>query len=52
MLEVTVTSLSGDFYVGNSVLNVTAITDVPAPSALLLMSLGLLGMGVVRKVKA
>ena len=46
MLEVTVASLWGDFYVGDSVLTV----DVPAPSTLVLMSLGLLGLGAVRKV--
>lgn len=48
LLEVTVASVLGDFYVGDSVLTV----ETPTPSALLLMSLGLLGLGVVRKVKA
>ena len=47
MLEVTVASLWGDFYVGDSVLTV----DVPTPSTLVLMSLGLLGLGAVRKVR-
>ena len=51
LLEVTVASLWGDFYVGNSVLSVVT-SNVPAPSALLLMSLGLLGLGAVRKIKA
>jgi hypothetical protein len=53
LLDVTVSSLFGDFYVGDSVLTVvTSDVSVPTPSALLLLSLGLLGLGAVRKVKA
>jgi hypothetical protein len=51
LLDITVTSLWGDFYVGNSVLTVITqdAQSVPTPSVLLLMSLGLLGMGAVRR---
>ncbi len=47
LLDVKVTSLLGDFYVGQSVLTVVT-RDVPAPSALLLMGLGLMGLGASR----
>ncbi|MEJ2407577.1 MAG: PEP-CTERM sorting domain-containing protein [Candidatus Thiodiazotropha sp.] len=50
LLDVTVTSLLGDFYVGNSVLTVTT-RSVPAPSVLLLLSLGLMGLGTIRRLK-
>ncbi len=50
-LEVTVTSLLGDFYVGNSVLTVNT-QSVPTPPVPLLMGLGLLGMGVIRRRKS
>jgi hypothetical protein len=50
LLDVTVVSILGDFYVGDSVLTVET-ADIPAPSALLLMSLGLLGLGFARKMK-
>jgi hypothetical protein len=51
LLDVTVTSLFGDFYVGNSVLTVTT-ESVPVPSALILLSLGLMGLGGIRRCSA
>ncbi|MEJ2394085.1 MAG: PEP-CTERM sorting domain-containing protein [Candidatus Thiodiazotropha sp.] len=51
LLDVTIQSVTGDFYVGNSVLSVVT-ADVPAPSALLLMGLGLVGLVAARRVKA
>ena len=46
MLDITVQSVVGDFYVGNSTLTVNT---VPEPGALALFSLGLLGLGLSRR---
>ncbi|WP_028672098.1 PEP-CTERM sorting domain-containing protein [Saccharospirillum impatiens] len=49
MLDVTVTSLLGDFYLGNSVLSV--ITEVPEPGTIALVGAGLFGLYVTRRRK-
>jgi hypothetical protein len=49
-LSVTVASSWGDFKIGNSTLTVNT-ANVPEPSGLLLLSLGLLGLVAVRKQK-
>lgn len=48
-LDVTVTSLLGDFYVGNSVLSV--ITEVAEPGTIALIGAGLLGLFAARRRK-
>jgi len=47
-LDVLVWSDWGDFYIGNSVLEVTT---VPEPAILLLMAMGLVGLGATRMKK-
>lgn len=47
-LFVQVTSILGDFVVGKSTLSVIT-SDVPESSSLVLLALGLLGLGVMRK---
>lgn len=48
MLNVTVSSLGGDFYVGNSTLTVNT-QDVPAPATLWLFGLGVAALGAYRR---
>jgi len=49
-LFVQVTSLLGDFVIGNSTLNVVAKdVSVPESSSLMLFGLGLLGLGLMRR---
>jgi len=48
LLDVTITSLFGDFFVGHSVLTVVT-SSVPEPSALGLLGLGLLALGAARR---
>lgn len=49
MLDVTVTSLWGDFYLGDSVLSV--ITEVPEPGTIALVGAGLFGLFIARRRK-
>ena len=49
-LDVTVSSLIGDFWVGNSILTITTSdVAVPEPSILALFGAGLFGMGYLRR---
>lgn len=51
LLDVTVWSTLGDFYIGNSTLNVTT-ASVPEPGTVMLLLLGLLGLAAARKTRA
>ncbi len=51
LLSVKVWSDYGDFYIGKSTLSVIT-SDVPEPSGLLLLGLGMFGLAVLRRRKA
>ncbi|WP_207308812.1 PEP-CTERM sorting domain-containing protein [Marinobacter caseinilyticus] len=51
MLDVTVKSILGDFYLGKSVLTVVT-EEVPAPGTLALLGLGILGLAFQRRRKS
>lgn len=58
LLDVTIQSLWGDFYVGDSTLTITtddglavgsaAVANVPEPGLLMLLAVGMVGLGVAR----
>lgn len=50
MLDITIASLWGDFYVGQSVLTVET-NSVPEPGVLGMLGIGLLGLGVARRMR-
>jgi hypothetical protein len=59
MLDITIASLWGDFYIGQSVLTVNAIdqlvstaevNSVPEPGILGMLGLGLIGVGIARRI--
>ena len=51
-LDITIQSLWGDFYVGQSILTVeTAAIAVPEPTILGLLGLGLFGLVMVRRIQ-
>lgn len=47
LLDITIQSVWGDFYVGNSTL--TVYTSIPEPGTLALLGLGLAGLGFARR---
>jgi len=58
MLDITIGSLLGDFYVGQSVLSVEVndvltaeVSDIPEPSILAIFGLGLLGLGISHRIR-
>lgn len=52
MLDITIASLWGDFWVGDSVLTVnTGPVSVPEPALISLFGFGLIGLGVARRVR-
>lgn len=56
LLDLTVSAVKGDFYLGHSILEVTGIADkyanVPEPGTLGLLGLTLIGLAIARKIKA